>query len=102
MNDPVRHAKYVLGSLPADASEVTEEHVPTITAAVAARGRFHDEIRGRQEKLKKAVDAGDRSPAIAKRLKKVGTQMERLFEAEALLKPWVDRAMEIEMEGETF
>lgn len=99
MNDPIRHAQYVLAALPDDASEVTEDHVPTITAAVAARARFHEEIHGRQEKLARSVEAGDRSAGAAKRLKKIGKQMDRLFKAEELLKPFVDRALELEAAG---
>lgn len=101
MNDPVSAARYVLASLPGDPSEVTEEHVAKITAGVGVNVKLGNEVRHRQEKLKWAIDAGDRSVGAAKRLKKIEKQMARIFEAEAMLKPFVDRALEIETEGET-
>ena len=100
MNNPITHAKYVLASLPPDPTELTAEHLPTIAAAVAARARFDEETRKRQEKLASAIYGGDRSPAVAKRLGKVEKQLARLVQAEALLEPYVDQALEIEAEGE--
>ena len=55
MNNPITHAKYVLASLPPDPTELTAEHLPTIAAAVAARARFDEETRKRQEKLASAI-----------------------------------------------
>jgi hypothetical protein len=102
MNDPVSAVRYVLASLPDDPSEVTEEHVAKITAGVGVNVRLGNEVRQRQEKLARSIEAGDRSAGAVKRLKKIGRQIDRIFEAEAMLKPFVDRALEIEMEGETF
>lgn len=99
MNDPVNAARYVLASLPDDPSEVTEEHVAKITAGVGVNVRLGYEVRQRQEKLARSVEAGDRSTGAVKRLKKIGRQMDRIFEAEEMLKPWVDRALELEAEG---
>lgn len=102
MNDPVSAVRYVLASLPDDPSEVTEEHVAKITAGVGVNVKLGNEVRARQEKLARAIDAGDRSAGAVKRLKKIEKQMGRIFKAEEMLKPFVDRALAIETEGETW
>jgi len=97
MNDPIAIARNILDELPSSPSELTDEHLPKISAAARIFVRLYGEITGRVEKLAKSVDAGDRS--AVKKLEKARRRMARIEEAEAMLRPYAERAIELETEG---